>query len=186
MSNSPQEATEHSIRANGPRLGPKGLAIFIVAVLGSTLGIVAVARLCFPEIIEAPLPVTLSLEGYATPEEVDASIKRSEAGEGEILEPYITVRNASDRPLSSVYMRVNRNFLFHSAEPLEPGGEYKFYLSRFVEADGSRFWPHRYPVDRIEVRGRLPSLKQAILITRFTELQAKAAEEANAAEEAAP
>lgn len=170
MESSLESTTSRPVFANAPRLSPWGLAVFIVGVIGSTFAIVVVARLSFPEVISEPLPVTILLDGYASPEQVDASIKRFELGEGEILEPYVTVRNDSDAPISSLYMRVNRSFLFHSAEPLAAGSEHRFYLSRFVEADGTRFWPHRYPLDRIEVRGRLPNLKQAIRVVRMSEL----------------
>ena len=154
----------------GPRLGPKGLAAFTILIFAATLGIVAVAVLCFPEVIDEQLPVTILVDGYIAPEEVDASVKRYQEGTGEVLEPYLTVRNDSDQPLTSVYMRLNRNFIFHPDKPLPPGEEMKFYLSRFQEPDGSRFWPHRYSLSRVEVRGRLPSLKQAILVTTWEDL----------------
>ncbi|MEZ6104554.1 MAG: hypothetical protein R3B96_00175 [Pirellulaceae bacterium] len=72
----------------GPRLGPKGLAAFTILIFAATLGIVAVAVLCFPEVIDEQLPVTILVDGYIAPEEVDASVKRYQEGTGEVLEPY--------------------------------------------------------------------------------------------------
>ena len=58
----------------GPRLGPKGLAAFTILIFAATLGIVAVAVLCFPEVIDEQRPVTILVDGYIAPEEVDASV----------------------------------------------------------------------------------------------------------------
>ena len=166
---------------SGPKLGPVGLATFIFTVFGATLAIVGAAVWWFPEVIEEQLPVSVLLDGYAAPEEVAASVEAFKVGQGEVIEPYLIVKNNSDQTLTSVYMRINRNFLFHMADPLPAGGVHKFYLSRFIEPDGSRFWPHRYPVERVEVRGRLPSLKQAIMVRRWDDLVGTPGDAANAA-----
>lgn len=155
---------------DAPRLGPRGLAIFIAVMILTPFAIVVGAYALFPDVVPQPLPVRVDIEGYIEPARVAASVERYRAGEGEVLEPYISVVNTADFPLNSVYVTLNEKFVFHTSEPIGPGEARDFYLSRFQEHDGSRFWPNRYDLREVTVRGRLPSLEQAIFRTEWKEL----------------
>lgn len=135
----------------------------------SPVGIVVLAFSMFPEVVKEPLPVAVSIEGYLTPAQVDASVVQFRAGRGEVLEPYVTVTNTAEFELNSVYVTLNRRFVFHSANTLQPGESRDFFLSRFQEHDGSPFWPHKYDIQRVTVKGRLPSLKQAMYEVEWSE-----------------
>ncbi len=175
---------------DAPRLGPRGLAIFIAVMILTPFAIVVGAYALFPDVVPQPLPVRVDIDGYIEPARVAASVERYRAGEGEVLEPYISVVNTADFPLNSVYVTLNEKFVFHTSEPIGPGEARDFYLSRFQEHDGSRFWPNRYDLREVTVRGRLPSLEQAIFRTEWKELIAPqaadgAADGANSEEGAA-
>ena len=154
-------------------MGPKALATFIVLMILSPVAIVVVAYTLFPEVIKEPLPIRVSLAGYLEPEAVAASVVRFRAGQGKALEPYVTVINEADYTINSVYVTLNRRFVFHAADPLEPGDSKDFYLSRFQEHDGSPFRPDRYDIRLITVKGRLPSLKQAMYEIEWEKLTAQ-------------
>lgn len=164
------ESRPQVVRA--PRLSKLGLTAAIVGMIASPVALVIVSFTLFPEIVSEPLPVSISMVGYRSPEEVQRSIEASQRSGTSVIEPYLSVKNEADFPISSVYVTLNRRFVFHTDRPLQPGESRNFYLSRFQEPDGSPFWPHRYDIQRVIVRGRLPNLKQAIHEKTWEELLA--------------
>jgi hypothetical protein len=159
-----------------PHLSSKGLTVALFFMILAPVCLVAAAVTMFPEIDQRELPVSIQLDGYHYPAEVQASVDAHNAGEGDVLEPYLSVRNDGDEPLSSLFVTVNKRFVFHASEPLAPGESRDFYLSRLQEPDGSMFWPNLYDIRRVIVKARLPSKKQAIfqadwatLVTEFAQ-----------------
>jgi hypothetical protein len=145
-----------------PHLSSKGLTVALFFMILTPVCLVAAAVTMFPEIDQRELPVSILLDGYHYPAEVQASVDAHNSGQGEVLEPYLSVRNDGDEPLSSLFVTVNKRFVFHAADPLQPGESRDFYLSRLQEPDGSMFWPNLYDIRRVIVKARLPSKKQAI------------------------
>lgn len=145
-----------------PTLGRRGLIVTTFVMILCPFAIVAFSVWYFPEVDDRPLPVTVSLDGYATPAQVMDSIQAAQLDGGSPLEPYLTITNDGADVLTSIFVTVNKRFVFHSGEPLEPGASRDFYLHRFLEPDGSRFWPQRYDIRRVVVKARLPSRKQGV------------------------
>ena len=159
-----------------PRLSSKGLTVALFFMILAPVCLVAAAVTMFPEIDQRELPVSIQLDGYHYPAEVQASVDAHNAGEGEVLEPYLSVRNDGDEPLSSLFVTVNKRFVFHASEPLAPGESRDFYLSRLQEPDGSMFWPNLYDIRRVIVKARLPSKKQAIFQADWATLVTESAQ----------
>ncbi|MEC7445638.1 MAG: hypothetical protein VX500_04910 [Planctomycetota bacterium] len=154
-------------------LSSRGLTIALVFMILTPVCLVAAAVTMFPTLDQRELPVSILLDGYHYPEEVQASVDAFNAKKGEVLEPFLTVRNDGDEPLSSLFVTVNKRFVFHASEPLAPGDTRDFYLSRLQEPDGSMFWPNLYDVRRVIVKARLPSKKQAIFQSDWASLVTK-------------
>ena len=163
-------------------LSSRGLTIALVFMILTPVCLVAAAVTMFPTLDQRELPVSILLDGYHYPAEVQASVDAFNEKKGEVLEPFLTVRNDGDEPLSSLFVTVNKRFVFHASEPLAPGGTRDFYLSRLQEPDGSMFWPNLYDVRRVIVKARLPSKKQAIFQADWASLVTKNAANPGSAE----
>lgn len=182
LSHSPSDSKTTSVKKDfpqpvpTPRLSSKGLTVALFFMILTPVCLVAAAVTMFPEIDQRELPVSILLDGYHYPAEVQASVDAYNAGEGEVIEPFLTVRNDGDERLSSLFVTVNKRFVFHAADPLQPGESRDFYLSRLQEPDGSMFWPNLYDIRRVIVKARLPSKKQAIYQAEWATLVTEAAQ----------
>ncbi|MEC8507133.1 MAG: hypothetical protein VXZ53_09140, partial [Planctomycetota bacterium] len=79
-------------------LSSKGLSIALVFMILTPVCLVAAAVTMFPTLDQRELPVSILLDGYHYPEEVQASVDAFNAKKGEVLEPFLTVRNDGDEP----------------------------------------------------------------------------------------
>ena len=171
--------------SSASRLSRTGLTIALLVMIGTPVVLVAASIALFPSVDEKELAVLVTTEGYHEPAEVQASVDAFRQGKGEVLEPYITVHNQGDESLSSLFVTVNKRFVFHAAEPLAAGEKMDIYLSRMLEPDGSMFWPHKYDMRRIIVKARLPSKKQAIYQAEWSEVLDREQAELTGAEQPA-
>lgn len=163
-------------------LSSRGLTIALVFMILTPVCLVAAAVTMFPAPDQRELPVSILLDGYHYPAEVQASVDAFNGGKGQVLEPFLTVRNDGEETLSSLFVTINKRFVFHASEPLAPGDTQDFYLSRLQEPDGSMFWPNHYDVRRVIVKARLPSKKQAIFQADWASLVTRNAANSNSGE----
>ena len=162
----PAETPATSVLAAAPRLSARGLTILLVLMCCVPVVVIAILFAVLPPSPEKTLQAGVRLIGCPDSDYYDTHFaQREPAGDDAVL----ILKNDSDDEWTHMYLRINRLFSAdaYEGEPLAPGEEKVFEISRFQTRTGAQLDLTYNPVRNVEVYARLPSGARAVYVRDF-------------------
>lgn len=177
--NKPAHVSDHdAIRSNGPAVRQDGISPAIkptatlpgwglFAVLGSIAMVGIGVYSLFPESVGGP-PLPIDVEVKTTL--VDAAVGGPQAGSVKLSSEVVELTNQSDQSIAHLTVIINGHYQLARQSPIEAGETLTLPQSIFTDKRSSRrFNPTLIDVDKVVVRGQLPSGTRGVSVYRFGE-----------------
>lgn len=158
VSKAPEKPSTVSRR--GPVLPRWGLPPLLIFFMGTPLGLIAAVWFTMPPVREAPLEAEVEFIDFVNVVEFEhlpdsEKEKTIQSIRDKEFVPAIVIRNSGSERWENLSVSLNDNFDFISPEAVEPGGEVKFYLHRFITRQGDGFRPLRFEIRSVKLSARL-------------------------------
>ena len=149
---------------DGIRLSSRGLTILLVFMCIIPVTFVLMLHFTWPPNEEGKLEADIRLSAHPGSEYYEQDIYQRQF----IPEASIVLTNESDGPWRFIIITVNHRFeIIDKEQPLEPGEQRRYLLSRFASKEGALFELRAQPVKNVRVFAKVESNKRYTKTVEF-------------------